>query len=92
MNDTGFEAALRRDGFQEIFRRSLPPGDSLPGHQRAWEVRGLVLRGRFRVAGAGGAVQDCGPGEVFALAPGEAHEEEAGAGGAELVIGRRHAG
>lgn len=88
MTEDDFTAALRRDGFQEILRRRIPPGEALPDHHHAWEVRGLVLAGRFRVAGA--RLQDCGPGEVFTLPPGEPHAESAGAEGAELLIGRRH--
>lgn len=91
MDETSFEAALKRDGFTEILRRDVPPGDALPEHHHAWDARGLVLRGRFRVWNAR-AVQDCGPGEWFALPAGEAHEEAAGPEGAALLLGRRPAG
>lgn len=85
-----FEAALRAEGFQEVVRREIPPGDALPDHEHAWEVRGLVLAGRFTVRDGAG-VQDCGPGEVFALPARQAHTEAAGPEGAALLIGRRHA-
>jgi quercetin dioxygenase-like cupin family protein len=91
MHEQAFEAALRRDGFLEVARRALPPGDALPEHNHAWEVRGLVLAGRFRVTSASGT-QDCGPGEVFTLPAEQPHEEAAGPDGAALLIGRRHAG
>ncbi|MBY0337055.1 MAG: cupin domain-containing protein [Acetobacteraceae bacterium] len=91
MDDRAFEAALRRDGFQEVLRRTLPPGDALPEHHHAWDVRGLVVSGRFRVWGPDGD-QDCGPGEVFTLPIGQPHEEAAGPEGAALVIGRRYRG
>jgi quercetin dioxygenase-like cupin family protein len=84
-----FEAALRAEGFQEIVRRALPPGDALPDHEHSWEVRGLVLSGRFTVQ-ADSAVQDCGPGEVFVLPANHCHTEAAGPEGAALLIGRRH--
>jgi quercetin dioxygenase-like cupin family protein len=86
---TAFEAALRAGGFQEIVRREIPPGDALPDHEHSWEVRGLVLAGRFTVQ-ADGAVQDCGPGEVFTLPASHRHTEAAGPDGAALLIGRRH--
>jgi quercetin dioxygenase-like cupin family protein len=90
MADTAaFEAALHAGGFQEVVRRSIPPGEALPEHDHAWDVRGLVLRGRFRVE-AGDEVQDCGPGEVFTLAAGCRHTEAAGEAGAEVLVGRRH--
>jgi quercetin dioxygenase-like cupin family protein len=83
-----FAEALRRDGFAEVLRRDVPPHHALPEHEHGWAVRGLVLAGRFRVTTAAG-VQDCGPDEVFALTPGERHEEAAGPAGATLLIGRR---
>ena len=67
MDAETFEATLCRDGFSEIFRREIAPGNALPEHQHAWDARGLVLRGRFRVEEPGGVVQDCGPGEFFEL-------------------------
>lgn len=89
MDEQEFEAALRQGGF-EVARRDVPPGQALPEHAHAWEVRGLVLRGRFRVEAADG-VRDCGPGEVFALAADAPHAEAAGPEGAALLIGRKHA-
>lgn len=84
-----FEAALRREGFQEILRREIPPGQAPDEHEHSWDVRGLVLRGRFTVQGE--RLQDCGPGEVFTLSAGHRHTEAAGPEGADLLIGRRHA-
>lgn len=66
----------------------MPPVQALLEHHHAWEVRGLVLCGRFRVWC--GAEQDCGPGDVFALPANAAHAEAAGPEGAELLIGRKH--
>jgi quercetin dioxygenase-like cupin family protein len=88
-DEADFEAALRADGFDEVVRRAAPPGQSLPEHDHGWDVRGLVLAGRFTVA-AEGTLQDCGPGEVFTLAAGRRHTEAAGPEGAELLVGRRH--
>jgi quercetin dioxygenase-like cupin family protein len=88
-DEAAFEAALRADGFQEVVRRAAPPGQSLPDHDHGWDVRGLVLAGRFIVS-AGDEVQDCGPGEVFTLAAGRRHTEASGPEGAALLVGRRH--
>ncbi|NOG69130.1 cupin domain-containing protein [Roseicella sp. DB1501] len=86
---TAFEAALRADGFQETVRREVPAGMALDEHDHDWEVRGLVLRGRFIIT-AEDRRQDCGPGQVFTLAAGHRHTEAAGPAGAELLVGRRH--
>ena len=91
MDEQAFEAALRRDGFSEVLRRSVPPDQGLPEHSHDWEVRGLVIAGRFRVEGEAG-LQDCGPGQVFTLPAAEPHTEVAGAEGADLLIGRKHGG
>src|SRR3954451_9625085 len=88
-DEAAFEAALHADGFDEVVRRAAPPGQSLAEHAHAWDVRGLVLAGRFTVA-ADGALQNCGPGEVFPRAAGRRHTEAAGPKGAELLVGRRH--
>ncbi|MBK1661344.1 cupin domain-containing protein [Paracraurococcus ruber] len=89
LREDKFEAALRADGFQEIVRREIPAGQELGEHDHAWDVRGLVLRGRFMVREAA-RLQDCGPGEVFTLEAKCPHEEGAGPEGAALLIGRRH--
>ena len=88
-DEVAFAAALRADGFQEVVRRAASPGQPLDEHVHDWDVRGLVLAGRFTVS-AGGETQDCGPGEVFTLAAGRRHTEAAGPEGAELLVGRRH--
>ena len=89
IDEAGFEAALRADGFAEVLRRAAPPGQSLPEHEHGWDVRGLVLAGRFTVSADDG-MQDCGPGEVFTLDAGRRHTEAAGPAGAALLVGRRH--
>ena len=64
MDDQAFEDALRRDGFSVIVRRSVPPGEAVGEHSHGWDVRGLVLRGAFRVEGPGAEVQACGAGPL----------------------------
>jgi quercetin dioxygenase-like cupin family protein len=90
-DDVAFEAALRADGFQEIVRRTVPAGQDLPEHDHAWDVRGLVIAGRFTVR-TDDAVQECGAGQVFTLAAHRRHTEAAGPEGAEILVGRRHQG
>lgn len=90
MTDTaGFEAGLRAEGYQEVVRRAIAADQGLPEHDHAWDVRGLVLAGRFTVISAD-QVQDCGPGQVFTLEAGCRHTEAAGPDGAEILVGRRH--
>ena len=87
-DEAAFEAALRADGFQEVVRRAAAPGQALAEHVHDWDVRGLVLAGRFTVSADTG-LQDCGPGEVFTLTAGCRHTEATGPEGAELLVGRR---
>jgi quercetin dioxygenase-like cupin family protein len=82
-----FEAVLRRDGISEAARHDVPPNEALPEHSHAWEVRGLVLHGRFLACGD--ATQHCGPGDVFAPPADAPHKEAAGPEGTELRIGRK---
>ena len=84
-----FVAERRAEGFQEFLERDLPPGAGLEEHSHPFDAQGLVLEGRFTVASAAG-LQDCGPGQAFALGSGVPHTEAAGPDGARLLIARRH--
>lgn len=89
MDAATFTAGLRAEGFGEILERAAPPGAALDEHAHAWDSRGLVLAGEFRVTSARGE-QRCAVGQWFDLARDELHTEAAGPDGARLLIGRRH--
>jgi quercetin dioxygenase-like cupin family protein len=88
MDRTAFEAGLREDGFDEIFEASLPPGHRSDTHSHAWEVRGLILEGEFRLE-CGGADAAYHAGQIFTLVRDTPHTEGAGPEGATYVVGRK---
>jgi quercetin dioxygenase-like cupin family protein len=83
-----FEAELEDEGY-EVLRRELPPGESLPEHAHAWDVRALVLAGEFTVETAERR-ETYRAGESFRLPAGTPHTEAHGPEGATLLLGRRH--
>jgi uncharacterized cupin superfamily protein len=90
MKDEQFEAALRRDGFDDVQRRSLPPGTIVAAHAHPFDVRALVLNGEITltVEGIEYAYRE---GDIFVLPAGYAHAEAVGPTGVDYLVGRRHA-
>ncbi|MEA2888114.1 MAG: hypothetical protein QOD11_2474 [Bradyrhizobium sp.] len=89
MNANEFEAKLKADGYTEIETQDLRPRPGKGGHGHPFAIRGLVLAGAFTV------IQDdqrvtYGPGEIFAVAEGHAHDEEVGPDGACVLVGRKY--
>ena len=91
MGTEAFEAALRKDGFQEIFNREYPAGHHAPDHSHPFDVRALVLGGEItlKVAGVERAYR---VGDVFVMAAGCVHEEQVGPEGVTYLVGRRTGG
>jgi quercetin dioxygenase-like cupin family protein len=90
MDTEQFEASLRQDGFTEVDTRSLPPGQAVPEHAHAFEVRALVLEGEITLTVDGRATA-YRAGDVFTMAGGRRHAEAVGAAGVRYLVGRRHA-
>jgi quercetin dioxygenase-like cupin family protein len=88
MNESDFEAQLRADGYTEIETQNLDPRPFKGRHRHLFAIRGLVLSGTFNVTQDGEPVT-FGPGQVFAVAYGELHDESIGAKGARVLIGRK---
>jgi quercetin dioxygenase-like cupin family protein len=82
-----FRQQLVNDGF-EVVTREWEANTHNASHSHPFEVRALVLKGELRLAWAGHD-QKFGPGQVFTMAPGCAHEEWYGAEGATFLSGRK---
>ena len=90
MNEHDFENQLKADGFDEIEHQTLEPRPGKGRHRHLFEIRGLVLSGTFVVRQAGEPVV-YRAGEIFSVAEGELHDEWIEAGGARILVGRKHA-
>jgi quercetin dioxygenase-like cupin family protein len=89
MDKDEFDARLRADGYTEIETKSLNPRPANEGHGHPFAVRGLVLAGAFTVV-QGGQSTTYLPGQVFTVAAGDAHSEEVGMDGAQILVGRKY--
>lgn len=90
MDEATFQGMAEKDGFR-LSRTEMTPGKVTPEHDHAWDIRGLVLSGRFTVD-VGGDARTYGPGEVFEVAAGVAHSERHDPDGGLLLVGRRGGG
>ena len=88
MNEGEFEAQLKADGYTEIETQNLDPRPGKGRHRHLFAVRGFVLSGTFIVTRDSAPVT-FGPGQVFAVAHGELHDESIGEHGARVLVGRR---
>ena len=89
MNQSDFEADLRRDGYQ-IFYGGMKAGEVNPDHTHEWDARVMVIGGEITVTRAGKA-QIFHAGDSCAVAAGEAHAETVGPQGVAYIAGRRTA-
>ena len=88
MNESDFEAKLKADGFTEIETQNLDPRPGKGRHRHLFAIRGLVLSGTFIVTQDSEPVT-LGPGQIFAVAEGELHDESIGPEGARVLVGRK---
>ena len=88
MNQTDFEKELREDGFTEIELQQLAPRPGKGRHRHHFEIRGMVISGRFVVKQSGDPII-YGPGHIFSVAEGELHDEWVEAEGAHILVGRK---
>jgi len=88
MNQSDFEKQLRADGFTEVEFQKLAPRPGKGRHRHHFEIRGLVISGRFVVKQSGDPTV-YGPGQVFSVAEGELHDEWVEAEGADILVGRK---
>jgi hypothetical protein len=88
-----FETQLKADGYSEIELQELAPRPGKGRHRHHFAIRGLVLSGTFLVTQQSGPATygpvTYRPGQIFAVAEGELHDESIGAEGARVVVGRK---
>ena len=88
MDESKFETQLRADGYQEIELQELAARPGKGRHRHHFAIRGLVLSGTFLVTQDSDPVS-YGPGQIFAVAEGELHDESIGPEGARVLVGRK---
>jgi mannose-6-phosphate isomerase-like protein (cupin superfamily) len=90
MKDEHFECALRRDGFDDIERKNVPPGTRVPEHAHPFDIRALVLDGEIRLTVEGDeyAYRE---GYIFVMPAGHRHAEAVCPDGVDYLVGRRRA-
>ena len=89
MQQDAFEAELKTNGFTDIEMKSLAPRPANTGHAHDYDIRGLVLSGTFIVISDGkGATHHAG--DIFAVPAGTSHQEEIGADGARILVGKKY--
>lgn len=89
MDPSEFEAALLREGYTEVARRSLPPSHPTQPHHRPFDVRAVVLDGAITLVVAGEATS-YRSGQTFVMAQGREHAESVGPDGVTTLSGRRY--
>jgi uncharacterized cupin superfamily protein len=73
MNQSGFEAELRRQGYQ-VFYGGLQAGIVNPDHAHDWDARVMVIGGEITLT-RGGKAETFRVGDSCAVAAGEVHAE-----------------
>ncbi len=89
MDASTFESKMKADGFVEVERKRIDPRPANNAHGHGWHTRGFIVDGVFTIT-CGGAPRAYRAGEVFEVAANEPHHEEIGAGGVELIVGRKY--
>jgi len=89
MDQSDFEAELRREGYQ-IFYGGLKAGEVNPDHPNDWDARVMVIGEEITLTRAG-KVENFRVGDSCAVAAGEMHAEHVGPQGVAYIAGRRAA-
>ncbi len=89
MNQSDFEADLRRQGY-EVFYGGMQAGMINPDHAHAWDARVMVIGGEITLTRAG-KPETFRAGDSCAVAAGELHAESVGPQGVAYIAGRRNA-
>jgi hypothetical protein len=84
-----FEAAARREGFDEVVPRDWPAGAVLETHEHPFAVKALVVAGEMWLTESETTRHLC-PGDRFELAANVPHAERYGSAGATYWAARRH--
>jgi len=87
MNQSEFEAELRRDGYS-VFYGGMGAEHVNPDHSHEWDARVMVIGGELTLT-RGGRSETFRAGDSCAAKAGEVHAERAGPQGVAYVAGRR---
>ena len=87
MNQSDFEADLRREGY-EVFYGGLRADHVNPDHTHDWDARVMVIGGEITLT-CGGKAETFRMGDSCAVAAGEVHAEQVGPQGVAYIAGRR---
>ena len=86
-----FEAAARREGYDEVAERTWPANAVAGTHEHPFAVKAIVVAGEMWLT-HGGETRHLRAGDRFELARSVPHAERYGADGATYWAARRHAG
>ena len=86
-----FEAAARREGFDEVAERTWPANAEAPTHEHPFAVKAIVVAGEMWLTHDGRTLH-LRAGDRFELDRSVPHAERYGADGATYWAARRHAG
>ena len=84
-----FEAAARREGYDEVVPREWPAGAVLETHEHPFAVKAIVVAGEMWLT-HGGKTQHLKAGDRFELDEGVPHAERYGTAGVTYWAARRH--
>lgn len=87
MNQSEFEADLRREGYQ-VFYGGLRAKEMNPDHSHDWHARVMVIGGEITIT-RNGKAETFRVGDSCSVAAGERHAEQVGAQGVAYISGRR---
>jgi quercetin dioxygenase-like cupin family protein len=89
MNQSEFEAELRRDGYQIVYN-GFRPGEVNADHSHDWDARLLILGGEISIT-RGGKTETFRAAGTCSVPAGERHAEHVGRQGVTYIAGRRPA-
>jgi quercetin dioxygenase-like cupin family protein len=89
MDRATFEAALKRDGYNDTGENAMAAGESRAEHAHHFDVSALVLSGEITLT-CDGVKRTYGAGACFAMKAGTLHAEDVGPAGVRYLVGRRH--
>jgi quercetin dioxygenase-like cupin family protein len=87
MNQSDFEADLRREGY-EVFYGGMRADQVNPDHTHDWDARVMVIGGAITLT-RGGKAEIFRTGDSCAVPAGEVHAEQVGPQGVAYIAGRR---
>jgi len=85
-----FEAAARREGYDEVVERTWEPGLEVAEHEHPFAVKALVVAGEMWLVERDRS-RHLRPGDTFELPHSAPHAERYGAAGATYWAARRNA-